>query len=162
MFSHLLTAFTKKKDDFVTLNIKSSVDSPPRPYVPSERVLIGKETGAHVSIQVTERSGADTLAAQVTVSVHIKNARRVAFRAGELRRFAADIDNVRRRETGVAQLTIIPDSLGFNILFDENRQLIFALRYRRIPALAVDTISTFSLDPAELETIIDRLKAADQ
>ena len=164
MLSQLLSALTRKRDEIIVLNIGSGGSPPgvPKSYVPNQRVLIGKETDSHISIKVTERQSEDRMMAEVTVSFpFVKGTCQAELRTGELRRFASDIDKVQHAQAGVAQLTIIPGCLLFNILFDENRQLIVAVRYRRIPALAVDTISKFSLNLAELPTIIDRLHATD-
>jgi hypothetical protein len=130
--------------------------------LPNQNILIGKETDSHISIRVTERLGEDRMKVEVTVSFPVvKGTCKSELENGELRRFASDVENVERTQTGVAQLTIIPGSLVFNVLFDEKRQLIFALRHRRNPALGVDTISTFPLNPAELPAVIDSLRAAD-
>src|SRR5438552_2213540 len=128
---------------------------------PYQCILIGKETGSHVCIRGIQCSSEDRMKAEITLSVPFINGKCEAeFRNGALRRFASDIDKVQRSQTGFAWLTVIPGTLVLGILFDEKSQLILVVRYRRMPELAVDTISTFPLEAADLPVIVERLYAA--
>ena len=129
--------------------------------LPDQAILIGKENGPHASIRIMERLSDHRLRAEVSVPLAFgQGTCQAEFGNGALHRLAMDIEKMRLTQSGLAQLGVLP-GLMLNFLLDEKRQFIFAVRYRRNPALAIDSIITFPLDPAELPAIIDALRAAD-
>jgi hypothetical protein len=166
--SLLFSAFTKKKEEILRLNIGSvsavpanPVPAAPKAHVPNHKFLVGKEPDAYASLQVTEQHAGDLMTAAVVVSFPVlKGTWQAQLLTGELRLFALNVDRVRRSQAGGTRLSLVPGVLSFIVYFDEKEpKLFFAVDYTG--RFGVRTILTLPLNPTDLSLVIDSLQMAD-
>ena len=166
--SLLFSAFTRKKEEILRLNIGAVSAMPadpapaaPKAHVPDHKFLVGKEPEEYASLQVTEQQPGDRMTAAVVVSFPVlKGSWQAQLLTGELRLFAHNVDQVRRSQTGATRLTLVPGVLAFIVYFVEKEpKLFFAVDY--VGRFGVHTIVTLPLNPADLSAVIDSLQTAD-
>jgi hypothetical protein len=164
----LFSAFTKKKEEILGLNIGTVSAMPaypapvaPKAHVPNHKLLVGKEPEEYASLQITEQQPGDRMTAAVVVSFpFLKGAWQAQLFTGELRLFALNVDNVRRSQAGGTRLSLVPGVLSFIVYFDEKEpKLFFAVDYSG--RFGVHTVLTLPLNPADLSAVIDSLQTAD-